>query len=143
MPRLPILAVVLISTGCSGGDDKPEPCSLAHRDGTYLQSFTEHPGGTCGPLQDQIVKLDASAGTAMTGVPINCALDSADEVSSDQCKLTRAYTCMNSTGSGSVVAISTEQDGGATITGTSTTTLFDLNGMVRCRSTYDIRFVRQ
>jgi hypothetical protein len=142
MKRTTLAMMVVLLGGCSG-EDEPEPCSLSHRDGAYVQTFRERSGGSCGPLQDQVVILDAKAMTANSGVPLDCALDADDQISADQCKVTRAYTCAIPTGSVSFVGLAEEQDGGARITGTVTTTLFDASGALKCRSTYDVTYTRQ
>lgn len=134
--------LVLLSAACSGSDEG-EACDVAHRDGTYLQTFEERAGGTCGALADQVVVVDADAMSSNTGVPLDCALDSPDELSADQCSITKVYTCAFDTQTISFVGITTERDGGKRLTGTVTATAFDLDGALVCRSTYDVAFVRQ
>ena len=141
MPRLPILAVVLISTACSGGDDKPDvPCSGAHRTGTYIAHFVERAGGTCGPITDAVTKLDNSG-----ALPPGCSFDDADTGSADRCTLTRSITCPldGVPGTVSLVAVSTEHDGGKTFTGTTTSRIKDADGRLQCVSTYDCTWSRQ
>lgn len=140
MKNLILFLAVLV--GCSG-EDEPEPCDIAHRDGTYVQSFDERPGGTCGPLSDQVVAIDADAMSSSTGVPLDCALDAPDELSADQCSVTRAYSCNFDGTTVSFVGISKERDGGARLEGTVTGTVFSPDGSLSCRSTYDVLWVRQ
>jgi hypothetical protein len=127
--------------GCSGGDDdKPVPCSGAHRNGTYLAHFTERPHGNCGPIADQIVQISPGP-----NLPPGCAFDQTDTGSVDQCSLTRAYTCPldGAPGTISIVGISKEQNGGASFVGTETAKVYDGNGALVCTSTYAVEWTRQ
>jgi hypothetical protein len=135
--------LVLSLTACSGADkDAAEDCAGTHRNGTYLQSFRERSGGTCGAVSDQVIAFDSrNSGTLGDG----CAFDADDTVSADQCKLTRSYTCPldGAPGTVSIVAITTEHDGGAKVTGTFTSRIHDGDGALVCASTYDVSYVRQ
>lgn len=111
---------------------------MAHRDGTYVQRSTRR-SGDCGDLPEQVVRIDDPH-----GLPANCALDAADEVSADQCKLSRSYTCtFDDGGSGSLTAITSEHDGGETVSGVLSMRLYDAAGGVRCVGSYDTTFTRQ
>jgi hypothetical protein len=133
------MLVLPLALACSGSDEA-EPCDVAHRNGTYLQSFRERPGGTCGPLSDQVTVL-----SGLEGPGGSCVLDAPDQVSSDQCKLTRQLSCVTDgvDGSQSAVAVSTEKDSGDRIEGTFTIRVFDGGGALVCASTYDTVAVRQ
>jgi hypothetical protein len=133
--------VVPVGDGGSGGDVSPtEGCDLAHRTGTYVQSFTERAGGNCGPLPDQVgVIEDALA------LPVGCTLDKPDKASADQCDLTRAFTCPldGAPGTVSTVAFTSESDGGATLAGLFTLRIYDGDGALVCLGTYDLVATRQ
>ena len=133
--------VVLLSVACSGADDSEASCSSAHRSGTYVAHFTERPAGTCGAITDQVVQL--SPGEA--SLPAGCAFDAPDSVSSDECGLTRQYSCPldGAPGTVSVVAFSKERDGGRSFTGTLTAKMYDGTGALACASTYDVTWSRQ
>ena len=137
--RITLLScVVLFAVGCSGSDDKPS-CDLAHRIGTYVAHFTERANGNCGPLTDQVVKIDNAA-----ALPPGCTKDLADDASADRCRWDRNYTCVAKDGSSvKIQATTTEHDSGKTLTGVETTTLFDADGNVLCTSAYDVVFDRQ
>lgn len=134
MKNLILFLVVLV--GCSG-EDEPEPCDLAHRKGTYLQVAKER-SGDCGPLPDQVTRLDGE-------LPAECTLDAPDEISADQCKVSRSWTCAIASPPGSVqaVGVSTERDAGARLTGIITMTIRDGAGDYVCSGTYDVMFTRQ
>lgn len=136
-----LIPFLVVLVGCSGADEG-EPCDLAHRDGTYVQSFSERDGGTCGELSDQVVILSDGMGST-SGVPQNCAEDAPSELSADQCSLTRAYSCEFDGTIVSFVGVTTERDGGARLVGTVTSTVFNPDGSMSCRSTYDVTFTRQ
>jgi hypothetical protein len=137
-----LAGMVLFSIGCSGGDDaKPVPCSGAHRTGTFIAHFVERAGGTCGHITDTVTKLDSTSGQLAPG----CMFDDTDTGSVDQCSLTRAITCPldGVPGTVSLVAVSTEHDGGKSFTGTTTSRIYDGNGTLQCVSTYDVTWTRQ
>jgi len=136
------VAVGLLLAACSGDDgDKAEPCSLSHRKGTYVQHLEERANGTCGPLSDQVVQLSGGE----LSLPTVCAYDVQDMVSDDKCKLTRQYTCPldGQPGVANYTVITTERDGGATLSGPMTITIRDANGDPSCKSTYDMTLTRQ
>ncbi len=137
--RYPIFALLVLCSACSDGGDESEPCDLAHRRGTYVQSFDERSGGTCGAISDQIVEI-----TTGGGVPPGCGYDADDKVSKDQCDLTRRYTCPldGAPGTVSIVAITTEHDGGDRFTGIFTSTVRNEDGSIACVSSYDITYTR-
>jgi hypothetical protein len=131
--------VVLLASGCSSKDDAPS-CDLAHRVGTYVQHTTERAGGTCGILADQVVRVDNPG-----GLPPGCTKDAADSASGDRCEYDRSYTCetTNPAGAVSIVATTTEHDGGAKLTGVLSMTIRDDTGAFVCSSAYDVVFTRQ
>lgn len=139
MKSAALAGVVVLLAGCSGGDDAPVPCSLAHRKGTYIQHFAERSGGTCGAVSDQLVEI-----TTGGGVPPGCAYDADDKPSADECNLTRRYTCQldGAPGTVSIVAITTEHDGGAKFDGILTSTIRNADGVVSCVSSYDVTYKR-
>jgi hypothetical protein len=142
MKTAALVGVVLSLAGCSSRDDEPEPCSMLHRDGAYLQSYDERPGGTCGAVTDQVVVIDRNS---LNTLPPGCAFDANDRVSKDECQLTRNYTCPldGAPGTVSVIAVTKESDGGAKLSGLFTATMRDGDGAFVCASTYDIMAVRQ
>jgi len=139
MKSAALAGIVVLLAGCSG-TDAPEPCSLAHRRGTYVQHFDERPNGTCGAVSDQIVEL-----TTGGGVPPGCRYDADDKPSFDECNLTRRYTCPldGAPGTVSIVAVTTERDGGASFDGVFTSTIRDADGTIQCVSSYDVTYTRR
>ena len=135
-----LVGLVGLFAGCSSDDESP-PCSLAHREGTYLAHFTEHADGTCGAISDQVVVLNGEK----TPLPSGCAFVLNEGVTTDKCSLTRYYKCPldGMPGSGSFIAVSAERDGGAKLTGTLNVNRFDDVGMLTCVSTYEATYTRQ
>lgn len=131
------LGAVILSTGCSGDD--AEPCDLAHREGTYLAQYRTR-SGDCGALPDAVIRLDANGELTPT-----CALDAPDDVSADQCSLTRSLTCAVENPDGTIqgVVITHERDGGARFEGLYTITIRDGAGAYVCGGTYDVTATRQ
>ena len=124
--------------GCSGSDEG-EACDLAHREGTYLLVSKERPNGSCGPIVDQVVRVDN-----VGALPPGCTKDAPDDASPDRCEYSRSYTCaLTDGGAVSFVGTTTEHDGGDRITGVSTMVVVDANGMFVCTSAYDLTFTRQ
>lgn len=140
MKKASLAGVVLLLTGCSGGNDEPTPCSLAHRKGTYVVHYDERANGTCGAISDALVQL-----TTGSSVPPGCRYDAEDKPSRDECDLTRRYTCPldGAPGEASYVAITTERDGGAKFDGIVTVTARDDGGAVICVSSYNVSFTRR
>ena len=114
---------------------------MSHRVGTYIQSFAERDGGSCGAIGDQVIVIGDNGGA----LPDGCAFDGDDITSADECKLTRRYTCPldGAPGTASFVAVSVEQAGGRKLTGTVTATMYDGGGALVCKSTYDVSAERQ
>lgn len=133
-----LVGVVLLLAGCSS-HHKAVPCDLAHRKGTYIQHFAERSGGSCGAVSDQIVEITTGGGVAP-----GCRYDADDKPSLDQCDLTRRYTCPldGAPGTVSIVAITTEHDGGAKFDGIFTSTIRDAAGAIQCVSSYDVTYTR-
>jgi hypothetical protein len=141
MQIITFLGIGLFLAACSGSDsDGSEPCSGAHRSGTYVAHFTERAHGNCGPIADQVVQISTGP-----NLPPGCAFDATDTGSVDQCTLTRAYTCPldGAPGTISIVGVSKEEDGGARFVGTETARVYDGSGALVCSSTYDVVWARQ
>jgi hypothetical protein len=124
----------LVLAGCGGEDDGGAvSCERSDRTGTYLGTYVERSGGTCGALPDELARLDASEPADGYGT---CAKASADVWSDGDCTLERSLECDDGS---SGVAISTQQDSsGEHIEGTLT---LRVPGV--CTSTYDVDIVRQ
>lgn len=139
MKSAALAGIVVLLAGCSGGD-KAAPCDLAHRIGTYVEHVVERAGGSCGIIPDQVVRTDNPG-----GLPPGCTKDAADSASSDRCNYDRSYTCVttNPDAATSVVATTTEHNGGATLTGVLSLTIRDGAGAFVCSSAYDVTFTRQ
>lgn len=136
MKNLILFLAVLV--GCSGADEA-EPCDLAHRDGTYLLSYTERSGGTCGELPDVVGRADPDS------ISDGCMLTEPDDVSADQCTLTRSLVCTVQNPDGAIygIAVTKESGGGARLEGIYTMTIRDAAGELVCLGTYDVVAVRQ
>jgi hypothetical protein len=139
MSKSAVVMGVLLAA-CSGSGDEPESCSLAHRKGTYVVHYDERANGSCGAISDQIAEI-----TTGGGVPPGCGYDADDKPSADECDLTRKYTCPldGVPGTVSIVAITTERDGGDRFDGIATTTIRDSDGVIQCVSTYDVTYTRR
>ena len=96
-----ILTATLL--GCSAADDgdsKPDGVrnqinDCATRGASYLNTFQEHSGGTCGPIPDRVVNIDDPAITASTCSSVtqeNCvARATACKYSDGGCDFTETY----------------------------------------------------
>lgn len=99
----------------------------------------ERANGTCGPVADQVVRVD-NPGL----LPAGCSKDAPDDASPDRCEHSRSYTCVLDDGAKvSVVGTITEHDGGDKLTGVLSMTIFDPDGLFVCASAYDATFTRQ
>lgn len=138
MTRALSSAVVLLAVGCSS-EDVTQACALEHRNGTYLLHLTVR-DGNCPPVPDSVNRM----GPTLNSAGNDCALDVDDDLSDDECSLTRSATCPSDDGgSASTVSVTTEHDGGAKVTGLITVTLRNDSGEVVCTGTYDATFTRQ
>ena len=144
--RLLLLGLVGAAAACSGPDpvEKREAvsCSIAERSGTYLTTF-ETVSGDCGDIPQVLGRIDSAE-----ALPDICAFDAADRWPDGECKLERAYSCLEEgIGPGvqsHTVAVTTQDDdAGARISGTVTMRVTNAAGAQMCVGTYTISAVRQ
>lgn len=133
--------------GCSGGgddDDDSFTCNEAtDRSGTYLASYSERSGGTCGDIPDELGRLDG-----VNALPAQCTEDAPDVWSADGCRLDRSFTCCEGYYCTSIVAVTEQRDASAaTITGTLSLRITEFdpagNPVDSCSSLYDMTAQRQ
>jgi len=150
--RATVLAIALAcSVGCAVGCSSStgatdtagdEHCDPSNRNGIYAEHFVERSGGTCGPLPDVQVQL-ASDLPALTG----CTFDAPDDVSADQCTVSRAFTCPAGNGVSdpySVVSVTIDaRRDGSVFQETLQLVEYDDQGAVLCASTYDVTDTRR
>lgn len=159
MPAFVVSALAL-TVGCasssSTSSEPPPPtqCQKADRTGTYLLTWTEHVGGTCGPIAAQLVSFNAqtsggAGGDAGTG-KTSCTLHS-DVWSEGDCKVERTVTCVTRVSDQSQPGgVVTADEVGVTRQETANASLIDGTISVSvdnpsggCRSTYAVTYVRQ
>lgn len=142
-----LIGLGLLAFGCSATDpasERQEPlsCAKTDRTGTYFVTYTTV-SGDCGDIPDGLGRLDDAE-----ALPDICALDAADRWSDGDCKLERAYSCLEAgIGPGvqsHTIAVTTQDDdSGARITGTITMRITDPSGVQLCNGTYQLSAVRQ
>lgn len=116
-------------------DDLPSACQKEQRQGTFLFTYTEHAGGTCGPIPSAVVSLRPGAVASASN---GCQVTSEVWTEND-CKLETSVQCP--TGSkGTFVSRQVSADGGR-LEGIVTYQLE--SGGSGCVSTYDLLAVRQ
>lgn len=136
LPTLLTLSTVFTLAGCGF------ECALEERQGTYLMSLEESPGGTCGPVSDMVVVLNDEASSFGVG----CVIES-QSISEDQCQLHSQITCVDS-GNRLVTEVSgttlQEAAGADQLSGVMTFHFRDLDtGVSLCTSTYNVVYLRQ
>lgn len=135
------VALFLLAAGCGATNDEDGPvsCDPADRTGAYVIHYTERPNGSCGPMPDEVARIDGGGGIAD-----GCTLDAPDTWSADQCRLDRSVTCCEPPVCLSVVASTEQVDAsGATISGVTTVTILNDLSQDGCISTYDLTATRQ
>lgn len=154
--------VSVFACGSNGTSSPPAPaappaptaCQKTDRAGTYLLTWTEHAGGTCGTIMESLVSFNAPVPT-MTGdggVGSTCTVHS-DVWSENDCKNERTFTCVTKvsdstqpggfgTGTVDYVAVTRQETvNGSTVDGLVTVRL-DYPTQA-CSGTYSVRYVRQ
>ena len=129
-----------LCVGCSGSSsggastEQANPC--ATKNATYLLTFTEQPGGTCGPIPSQVLNINPDA-TITSSASITCASGSESGCTArgTDCTWTSQGYSFTETYETTFASDGSSAKGVATITGTG-------NGQ-SCASTYDTSFVRQ
>ena len=150
MQKATLVIAALVLVGCSdGGTSGPPPptnCRKADRAGTYMMSWTEQAGGTCGPIPSELISLNG-------GTPAGCTLHT-DVWSDGECKSQRTLTCVtrvsDPTQYGGYGTVTTDTVGvtrqmsqdGARIEGTLSMSIQTSAGR-SCRGTYAVSAVRQ
>jgi hypothetical protein len=130
------LAVALVAlpfAGCGSGTAEANPCATPGA--TYLEHFAEHPGGTCGPITDQVLNINHD-GTIDTASP-DC-----DSVTQDGCTArdTNCRTSANGTDCTATTSVTFAKDGSAA---SGIATISCTAGSSSCESTYDISAERR
>ncbi len=131
--------------GCSGAsaDGEPAPpsqCDKNARVGTYMTSFMESAGGSCGPVQSSLINFSPEPAAVAAGPAANCVVNS-ERWSEGDCKLERDVTCNDASGPTHTIMVSRAKTADAdTIGGTMSITI---SGRSACQSTYTISAVRQ
>jgi hypothetical protein len=135
-----LLVVVCIVGLAACGDDGPLECSQDDRRGTYLLRHSEMSGGGCGPVGDQLARLDGD------NVGEGCIVNH-ERWSENDCKLERTMTCVYEADDGRAVitAVSEQKDEeGESITGVLDVSLYTHStGEFLCSSTYRMSGERQ
>lgn len=135
------LSVVLLAAALAGCSEDDAPATCPTPRGTFLISYVERSGGTCGPIEDRLYVNDEDAVSGGSGT----LEDPRVSVSPDNCEVSvqQTYTVKNKDG----VPATFEE----TVTarnakdGQSATAVFVLKatGGLECRSTYDVTYTRQ
>lgn len=144
---LVLAAAISLLFGCSGtsSTSAPAQCQRTDRHGTYLSSYQEHSGGTCGPLTGGLVTVGGdTAGDAGSGP---CSVKSELWEEGD-CKLTSQVHCEDTTHLSDATYITHQQTAdGSKITGLYSYSLrsraCELCPEDFCSSTYDVTLIRQ
>jgi len=130
-----IFSVVFLTSSCGSFE-----CSQDDWYGTYMVSYEEHDGGTCGPIGETLLVIDDTVSYG------NC-VSVYNQTSEDQCTSKSVFDCEDSgnnitfTGSSIITQVAPNGD---TITGVFTMSLRTLStGKSICSSTYDIIYIRQ
>jgi hypothetical protein len=131
-----ILLLAACSSNTSGGpaNEQANPCATPGA--TYLMSFSEEAGGTCGPVSSQIININ-SDGTISTPSSVSCA-----NVTQDGC--TAKDTDCTETVNGGTATVTTDvtfSSDGSSASGLETLTVTS-NGQ-SCTSTYQVSATRQ
>ncbi len=108
-----------------------------------MLELEEREGGSCGPIPDQLGRLDGGG-----GLDDVCVFDAPDVWSSGDCKLERAITCEEpDLGDGvtaSYIASTTQTDSdGDVLESIMTLTVHNPDGSLLCKSTYEGAATRQ
>jgi hypothetical protein len=127
-----LAGLAFMSFGCGSGSAEANPCATPGA--TYLFHLVEHPGGTCGPVPDEIVNVD-SDGTTSTSV-------SCDDITQDGCtaRNTGCMSSMNGVDCSVTTDVTFAKDGSGA-TGLETATCS--NSSASCTSTYDVTATRR
>jgi len=125
---------------CSSSDPAPPPptkvnaCATPGK--TYLSHFVEQPGGTCGPLPDVLVAVNADGTVA--GPTVSC------QSRNDTGCRTQATDCTTSAVKGLTCHVTSDltyASDGTTAAGTETASCSGASSI--CTSTYQITVTRQ
>jgi hypothetical protein len=127
---------MVVCAGCSSkSGTTANPC--ATRGATYLATFAEMSGGTCGPVPQQIVNVDSN-GQITNGTSITCAnddLNGCTEMKSG---------CMGTTSNGCSATIQTDVTFASDGSGASGLETIQVTcGASVCSSTYRVSLARQ
>jgi hypothetical protein len=134
-----VAVVVLVACGSSSkssSEQQANPC--ATRNATYLETFTEMAGGTCGPIAQEIVNI-GSDGTISNGASISCAMTQQDGCTA------RDSGCTTTTSNGCTATIQTDVTfaaDGSSASGLESVTVTCPSGS-SCGSTYQVSAQRQ
>jgi hypothetical protein len=122
------------SSGNTSSSEIANPC--ATKGASYVESFVEQQGGTCGPISNVLVNVN-SDGTITTSTPITCA-----HVSQNGCTAQDTNCTFSSNGFDFTETFDvTFADDGSSAHGVVT-----ISGSGKgqsCTSTYDVTFTRQ
>jgi hypothetical protein len=139
-PGLVLLGICVGTVACSStsgtgpGTETANPCATPGA--SYLESFVEQSGGTCGAIPSEVVNINPN-GTLTTATPITCAKVTQTGCTAQDTDCTFSSMGYNFTNTFDVTFASdgSSASGVATITGSGNNQ--------SCASTYNISFVRQ
>jgi hypothetical protein len=131
------LALAAALWACGGGGSTTEPANAcATRGATYVETFTELPGGTCGPTPPEIIRV-SPGGTISNPQPIKCGMLNQEGCTSHETDCTYASSgyADSFTREMTFTADGSSASGQCTFMATG-------NG-IACTSTYDIAWTRE
>jgi len=133
-PELILYGVSLLA--CGGGNAAPRANPCATPGATYLEHFVEGSGGTCGPISDEIININAD-GTIASTTQISCQTESQSGCTAHN---TGCSTMTNGTTCSATTDVTFASDGSGA-TGLETITCS--NSSASCTSTYTVTLTRQ
>ena len=132
--------LALVVAGCSsttsgtGANGKDVPC--VSPSSSYVVHFVEKSGGTCGPIQDEVVNTTADGGfQAQPGCSGTRTVNGCKVLLTD-------YTCTNAGVTSKTTGEVTWSDDGKSGSGTVQISIAK-NGATSCTSSYEVTYTRQ